>query len=644
MQPKGALRRFGIPIPFIREVPKPYMASQASSIATASHEPTGSLDRYRRFLLLVAGLGGLLYGVDVGIIGGALPYLEATSGLGAGQLSVIVAAVLLGGVFSTLFAGVLADWLGRKPLMVLSGVAFLVSIPAIALSHGYLPLFLGRLLQGMSGGFIGVVVPLYLAECLTAGVRGKGTAVFQWLLTLGIVTAACISIYYSYRVQAVAHGASTSQLFAFKDQAWRRIFWVSLPPGVLFVVGTFFVSESPRWLFRKGRKPAALAALLRSRTPAEAELELSEMERIAAEATATITVTHKQEPLLRRKYIVPFVLACVILACNTATGINSVIGYNTSILIQGGLSDIHAHWGYVVFTLVNFLATIVGVTLIDKKGRRFLFILGTSGIFVSVIGVGILFTQTEKRSVDARATVQALLDGSQQRDVSGDPSAAGKLSVAFNPGIATALLATAPDANKAAAIQPRQATLGMNYSCGDYTAASNIVRSDDAGTAPIEISRANCLPANAVEAFFKNPFGNLARSRTAPLRIESATISPIPNQQHGWLVALGLYLFMAFYAVGPGVCVWLALSELMPTRIRSNGMSIALVLNQAVSATLAAVFLPVVSKYGYSRMFFLFAAFTLVYFLVVTFFLPETKGQTLEEIEAHFDKGANVTA
>jgi SP family myo-inositol transporter-like MFS transporter 13 len=121
--------------------------------------------------------------------------------------------------------------------------------------------------------------------------------------------------------------------------------------------------------------------------------------------------------------------------------------------------------------------------------------------------------------------------------------------------------------------------------------------------------------------------------------IESARVSPIPNQQHGWLVAAGLYLYMAFYAVGPGVCVWLALSELMPTRIRSNGMSIALVLNQAVSATLAAVFLPLVSKYGYSRMFFLFAAFTLVYFFVVTFFLPETKGKTLEEIEAYFEMG-----
>src|SRR6202035_1597867 len=93
--------------------------------------------RYNLFLLLVAGLGGLLYGIDVGIIGGALPYLEATSKLDPSQLSIIVAAVLLGSVFSTLFAGMLADWMGRKPMMVLSGISFVISIPVIALAHGY---------------------------------------------------------------------------------------------------------------------------------------------------------------------------------------------------------------------------------------------------------------------------------------------------------------------------------------------------------------------------------------------------------------------------------------------------------------------------------------------------------------------------
>ena len=109
---------------------------------------------YNRFLLLVAGLGGLLYGVDVGIIAGALPYLEATSGLNAGQLSFIVAAVLLGGVLSTLFAGALADAIGRKPMIVLSGVLFVVSVPAIALSQSYTALVLGRSCKGLAADLL----------------------------------------------------------------------------------------------------------------------------------------------------------------------------------------------------------------------------------------------------------------------------------------------------------------------------------------------------------------------------------------------------------------------------------------------------------------------------------------------------------
>ena len=163
------------------------------------------------------------------------------------------------------------------------------------------------------------------------------------------------------------------------------------------------------------------------------------------------------------------------------------------------------------------------------------------------------------------------------------------------------------------------------------------MRSDDLAAKPIEITRKDCLPANKVIAFFSNPFGNLAASRESPLTIDNALITPVPSAHNGMLVAITLFIFMAFYAVGPGVCVWLALSELMPTRIRSNGMSIALLLNQAVSTGIAAVFLPTVGKYGYSTMFFGFAGCTVIYFITAAFFLPETKGKTLEEIEAHFE-------
>lgn len=596
----------------------------ASTAAHGTAIVDNSKAGYNRFLLLVAGLGGLLYGVDVGIIAGALPYLEATSRLNAGQLSIVVAAVLLGSVISTLFAGLLADWMGRKPLMILSGVLFVLSIPVIALSHGYGPLVLGRLLQGVSAGLIGVVVPLYLAECLSAASRGKGTGIFQWLLTLGIFSAALVGIYFSIRVDEVAKLGDAERLFAFKDSAWRGIFWVSLPPGILFVIGSFLVAESPRWLFRRGSKDAALAALLRSRSDEQANSELREMEETsAAEKARTSTGEKVKESLLRRKYVIPFVLACVILACNQATGINSIIGYNTNILLQSGLSDVQAHWGYVLFTFMNFLFTIGAMQLVDRKGRKFLLSLGTAGIIVALVCTGALFRQTERLRVDSRDSVQALVTPDQN------------LSMRYDARTADALLGASGEAGKAIAGRPT--SLSIIYSVGDFRAAAKVARSDDIAAKPIEISRESSLPANKVVAFFSNPFGDLDAARKAPLRIDNALITPVPAMRNGWLVALTLYVFVAFYATGPGVCVWLALSELMPTRIRSNGMSIALLLNQAVSTSIAAIFLPTVGKFGYAAMFFAFAACTVIYFLTAAVFLPETKGKTLEEIEAHFE-------
>jgi phage shock protein PspC (stress-responsive transcriptional regulator) len=209
------------------------------------------------------------------------------------------------------------------------------------------------------------------------------------------------------------------------------------------------------------------------------------------------------------------------------------------------------------------------------------------------------------------------------------------LSVLFDAKTADTLLKMNGDSGSR--ISGRPTSLSIIYSYGDFRAASKVVRSDDTVPKPIAIARESSIPSNKVVAFFSNPFGNLDAARAAPLKIENALITPLPSQQNGWLVAITLYIFVAFFAIGPGVCVWLALSELMPTRIRSNGMSIALLINQGVSTTIAAIFLPTVGRYGYGTMFFGFAACTVVYFITAAFFLPETKGKTLEEIEAYFE-------
>ncbi len=266
---------------------------------------------------------------------------------------------------------------------------------------------------------------------------------------------------------------------------------------------------------------ARYAALLRSRSPEQAALELEEMEA-TAHAAATSTGERVRDSLLRRKYVIPFLLACVILACNTATGINSIIGYNTGILLQSGLSDLASHWGYVIFTVVNFLATTIGMVLVDRKGRKFLLVMGTCGVIVAMAGVGLLFRTTEK------------VERGLPRRRAGDGRAQPGTDVTLRPGRGRAnCCAAAGDAG--GAIDSHRASLAIIYSYGDFTAATNFVRSDDAAAAPIEITRASCVPANRIEALFKNPFANLEAAQTAPLKIEKALVAACPTPATaGW--------------------------------------------------------------------------------------------------------------
>ena len=124
-----------------------------------------SVRRYARYLTVMAGLGGLLYGIDVGVIAAAVPYIEETNPYTPSQMSLVVAAVLFGSVLSSLFAGMMAEWLGRKKVIIISAFLFTLSIPIICFSDGAFGVLMGgRILQGASAGLVGVVVPMYLAE------------------------------------------------------------------------------------------------------------------------------------------------------------------------------------------------------------------------------------------------------------------------------------------------------------------------------------------------------------------------------------------------------------------------------------------------------------------------------------------------
>jgi sugar porter (SP) family MFS transporter len=449
-------------------------------------------------------MGGSLYGYDIGIIGSALLYLDRTIRLSEAQESLVVAAVLGGGAVSSLLAGGLADWIGRKRLMLLAGALFAASVGLIVGARGFPMLFTGRALQGLSAGMIAVVIPLHLAECLPAGFRGRGTAAFQLLLTVGILAAEAVGAHYARGVDAAVAAAGPAAMLPAADAAWRAMFRSALYPALVFLAGAAFATESPRWLYARGRPEAALAALRRSRPEAEAQAEFRAMGAALAPPDPS---ERSSDTLWQRRYVVPFLLACAVLGLTQATGINSILQFVVVILRKSGLPGAAAAQRATLVTGANVAFTLVGMLLVDRIGRKALLRIGTAGIAVSLSASAIVF-----RLVEA-----------------GRPPAAA-----------------------------------------------------------------------------------------------------------GDLVTGCLVLFISSFAIGPGVCVWLALSELMPTRIRSVGMGLGLLVNQGVSTGIAALFLPVVSRWGYSGIFGFWSACAVGYFAVATWLLPETKGRTLEEIEAGF--------
>ena len=372
---------------------------------------------------------------------------------------------------------------------------------------------------------------------------------------------------------------------------------------------------APRWLARRGRIAQARAALQRTLPAAQVEPTLQQLQ---AQGDAEDSQARERDSLLSRRYVRPFLLACIILACTQATGMNSILAYVVNILSHAGLPGALANWGDVTVKVVNALMTVIALILVDRKGRKFLLMLGSGGIVLALLAMATLFLQAERGQADVRPALMQQVE-------------ADHLVLKLDAVQWRQLGATDP-------AHPQQLTVAYRY--GGFSNVRSL-RSDAAGAAELRIRREDTVqPDSVIGRFFRrlhlNPFPDPAAAAHAPLVIERADLGAVPSPAHGWAVTVCILFFVAFFAVGPGVCVWLALSELMPTRIRSNGMSIALLINQFVSTSIAAVFLPMVGRYGYASMFFFWAGCTVVYFLVAAFFLPETKGKSLEQIEAHF--------
>jgi MFS transporter, SP family, solute carrier family 2 (myo-inositol transporter), member 13 len=579
-----------------------------------SSPSSGTRPGYLTCLLCIAGMGGLLAGIDYGIIAGALLYLDKTIPMTEGQQGFMVSIYVFGGLIAALFAGTLADLLGRKRMMLMGGLMFVASILLIFVSSGYVSLLLGRVLMGLSGGVVCVVVPLYMAECLPTGLRGRGTSAFQLLMTLGFVLAAFIATHFADVHEAAVKAAlgDPEIIFAADDAAWRNIFLTACVPGILFTLVVLTVKESPRWLFRRHRIEEATQILRFSRSADQTTLEIEEMRDRSDHVQPGSPVSHASDSLLQRKYVVPFVLACIVLAFTQATGINSILSYAARILQGAGLTEKDAAFNLQIITGINVVFTLLGALLVDKLGRKTLLSIGTAGIIICLGTVGFIYYGFESKRVDVIEQVRhGISDDGRSLSVHVDYSLAkleggvpGQLSITYKYEKET---------------KPRIASAFSNASMEN----DRVLRIE-----PVSERKWTTVDGKKVEQVHVKDLGRL--------EILRAKFGPVPSKDTGKWVTAGLCGFIAFFALGPGVCVWLALTELMPTRIRSTGMGVAMMLNNGVQF-LSALFFPiVVGGHGFHAMFFIWAGCTVIYFITAAFFLPETKGKSLEEIEDCF--------
>lgn len=437
------------------------------------------------FIAIFAGLGGILYGYDIGVISGALIFMKTSLHLSTGELSTIVAAVLGGGAIATLITGSLADYYGRRTMINIAGGIFIVGVLVLVFANNYAIVMIGRLVQGIGVGIITIIIPLYLTEAAPSSIRGRSVTIFQLFLTGGILLAFVIDL-----------------LFV-KSGNWRAMFACVLVPAFALFIGSFFLTRSPRWLYSKGRYEEAKAALLKSHTEEEAAYDIHEMSKLHLEQS-NISIAVFLKYLSQKQYLVPFLIALSVACLNQLTGINSILQFSTLMLKSSGLSStVVSMLGSIGVGLINFLTTVVALYLIDKVGRKILLSIGTAGAAFALLYSGII------------------------------------------------------------CFLPNDSTKGI-------------------------------------------------------------------------LLIIGLLVFIFSFAIGPGVVVWLALSELLPMSIRSKGMAVCLFVNSLVSAILASVFLGLAHSSGFETVFFLCAVCTLIYFFIAAFVLPETKNQTLEEIEEQF--------
>jgi len=440
---------------------------------------------------IVAATGGLLFGFDTGVISGALPFMKEYWKLSDASLEWVTTTVLIGAVLGAIGSGKLSDYLGRKKMIIINAVIFAVGAVGCTYAGSILFLMIMRVVIGIAIGITSYVVPMYIAEIAPGRRRGALVTLNQLMITIGIL----VSYVTDYWL------GNDSDL-----ESWRWMFFVGLFPALILLAGMFFLPETPRWLISKGRWEAGERVLRKVEDPDMIDKTLTELKQ---DIELTRQNRSGSAEILRPWLRPALIITIGIFFFQQFSGVNTIIYYSPIIFKMAGIvSNTASILPAIVIGTVNVIACFVSVILLDKIGRRKLYMIGIWGMI------------------------------------------------------------------------PSLALLGTCFHFKEALGAS--------------------LPIFAV---------------------------------------LSIVCYIIFIAISLAPLGWLLISEVFPLNVRGVGMSIGSLAHWGFNAIITFTFFKLVNSFGVSATFFLYAGICLIGMFWGMYYIPETKGKSLEEIEAHWRKG-----
>ncbi len=324
----------------------------------------------------VSALGGLMFGYDWVVIGGAKPFYEASFGLTApADQAWAVSCALIGCLIGAMASGVFSDRFGRKPALIVAALIFAVSSIGTALAGGFPAFVTWRVLGGIAIGMTSGLSPLYIAEIAPAASRGRLVCLNQIALVIGLLAAQIVNWLIAERVPA---GASLSAIAATWNgtTGWRWMFAAAAVPALGFLIGCLGIPESPRWLAQKGRWAESERVLARFGGADYARAAIGEIRAALAAAPGRSLGAVVREPRFRRVLMIGVVLAVLQQWC----GINVIFNYAQEIFASAGYAVSDILLNIVITGVVNCVFTLVALLTIERWGRRRLMLIGCIGL------------------------------------------------------------------------------------------------------------------------------------------------------------------------------------------------------------------------------------------------------------------------